>query len=446
MFSRGDRLGVAVSGGADSVCLLYLLTELASRWDLSLQVLHVNHNLRGEDSRGDAEFVRTLARRLELPFTLHEIDLLAIAGNLEAAARTARLEFFHERIGSGEVDRVALGHTRSDQAETVLFRFLRGSGVTGLAAIHPVTEEGLVRPMLDVDRGEVEGFLRERGIEWREDATNQSRDFARNRIRHELLPQLGRDWNPGIAEALAHTAEIARAEEEYWEGEIDQLAAVHLTYDPDGAVRLSVEALVALPKAAARRLVRRAFHTAGEGGSAADFDQVDAVLSLARRKSGSGRVQVPGLEVLRSFEQLRFGPPLLQRINEMCVTVPARIGIPGCNLCISLEMIENWETSSSPANVYNSQMGCLDWSRLSGRLKLRNWQPGDQYTPNGVPAAKKIKSLFQQARIPVWERTQWPVLTDAGVIVWTRRFGAASAVAAGSGCRKILAVSEVEIR
>ena len=147
MFAAGDRVAVAVSGGADSVCLLHVLLDLAPRWDLTLSVLHINHNLRGDASRADADFVRSLAVSLNLPFTLHDLDLSACPGNLEQSARSARLGFFHDRLAGGLATRIALGHTRSDQAETVLFRFLRGSGATGLAAIRPVTPSGIVRPL-----------------------------------------------------------------------------------------------------------------------------------------------------------------------------------------------------------------------------------------------------------------------------------------------------------
>src|ERR1039457_3522464 len=190
MFQRGARVGVAVSGGADSVCLLHVLLELAPRWDLQLSVLHLNHRLRGEESDGDEDFVRELAERLELPVTVQAWDQSRQAGrpappNLEEAAREARLAFFAQAIKSGAVERVALGHTRSDQSETVLFRFLRGAGTAGLAGIRPVTAAGIVRPLLGVERFQVEAFLLERGIEWREDSTNVSFQLARNRIRYD---------------------------------------------------------------------------------------------------------------------------------------------------------------------------------------------------------------------------------------------------------------------
>jgi tRNA(Ile)-lysidine synthase len=454
MFAAGDRVGVAVSGGADSVCLLHLLVELTARWQLGLSVLHVNHNLRGDASRGDAEFVRCLARSLNLPFTLYDLDLSNADGNLEQSARNGRLAFFHEHLAGGLATRIALGHTRSDQAETVLFRFLRGSGATGLAAIRPVTDQGIVRPLIEIERAEILAFLRERGIAWREDATNASLDFARNRIRHQLLPQLAREWNPAILETLAHTADLSLAEEAYWQAEIDRLAGLHLTRRGD-AVLISAAALTVLPLAAARRLVRHAIQVAGEKHDrphkamvcpTTDFRHIAAVLELAGRSEGTGRTQLPGLDVRRSFDWLRFAPPGRVEDYSVCVVVPGLIRIPGTDSAISLELLENSGTTRCAENVYNKWMGGIDWNKLSGPLELRNWRPGDQYQPMGIPAAKKIKTLFQQARIPIWERAQWPVLTDAESIVWVRGFGAATRVAAGTGSSRVLAVGELEVR
>src|ERR1039458_102177 len=278
MFAAGDRVAVAVSGGGGSGCLLEVLLEVASRWDLRLSVVHVNHHLRGAESDGDAEFVRGLAAERGLGFTVCDLDLSG-AGNLEQAARAGRLKFFHGLVARGTVERVALGHTRSDQAETVLFRLLRGSGAAGLAAIRPVTERGLVRPLLEAERSEVEGYLRERGMVWREDASNASRGFARNRIRHELLPQLAREWNPAIVETLAHTAEIALGEEAYWREEVARLAETHLRRK-GGGVLLEAGVLAGLPVAAGRRLVRRVLEEAKGDLRGIEFGHVAAVLEL----------------------------------------------------------------------------------------------------------------------------------------------------------------------
>jgi tRNA(Ile)-lysidine synthase len=445
MFEPGQKVGVAVSGGGDSVCLLHVLLELAPQWDLHLSVLHLDHGLRGGESRADAEFVRDLAARLGLPFCLRETPVAQSPDNLEQAARQARLAFFRETVAGGAVERVATGHTRSDQAETVLFRFLRGSGTAGLAGIRPVTAEGIVRPLLEVERSEVRQFLLERGIAWREDSTNSSLQFARNRIRHELLPQIAREWNPAIGETLANTADWALAEEAWWDAEIDRLACQHFTTSQN-AILLRAGVLPALPLAVARRLVRRAMELAKGDLRGIDFGHIRSVMDLARSPEGHGRLQAPGLDIFRSFEWLRFGQPgtggLESRNYRLPLAVPGTVRVPGTSLAISLELIDKSGPSVSPEWVYNDWVGCLDWQRLSGSLELRNWRPGDQYQPAGYSGQEKIKTLFQQARIPLWERRHWPVVTDGSSIVWARRFGPAAGLVAEQDAKVILKIRE----
>jgi tRNA(Ile)-lysidine synthase len=451
MFARGARVGVAVSGGADSLCLLHLLSQLAPQWDLSLTVLHLNHGLRGEESRADAEYVGVQAEQLGWPVIIRETTLPA-DGNLEQAARHARLEFFRQAIAgqaieSQPLDCVATGHTRSDQAETVLFRFLRGSGTTGLAGIRPSTSGHIVRPLIDLTHEEIEQYLLSHGIEWREDSSNATLQFARNRIRHQLLPLLEREWNPAIRETLAQTAEWARAEELYWESELDRLTSERL-YASLGFVFAKAEALFELPLAVARRLVRRAIELAKGDLRGIDFAHVEAILALAAGGEGHGRVQAPGIDVLRSFNWLRFGVlgsyGSVDRAYSVPASVPGVVRAEGAGVEISLVLIETPEIPDSSLNVYNGGVGYLDWGRLSGRMVLRNWRPGDQYQPIGRSREEKIKTLFQEFRIPIWERRHWPVITDGESIVWSRRFGPAANRAASSGSVTVLQIRESE--
>ena len=454
MFQTGQRVGVAVSGGADSVCLLHILFELAPRWNLHLSVLHLNHQLRGEESREHAGFVRALAEKFSLPFHLGETDVRRAVcesgDNLEQAARKARQQFFLEHLRTGAVDRIATGHTRSDQAETVLFRFLRGSGTAGLAGIRPVTAKGLVRPLIEIDREEIEQYLREHHIAWREDSTNASRDFARNRIRHDVLPMLEREWNPAMRETLAHTADWALEEEAYWQAETDRLASELLTLKPP-ALFVRTDQLNGLPVAAARRLVRRALEQVKGDLLAIDFRHIQAILALASQAEGDGRLQVPGVDVYRSFRWMRMAPPGMDRLENrnyrFPVPVPGSVPVPGGSSALVFQVVENRETTRfSPDSGYNKWMDHLDWARISGSLELRNWRPGDQYQPVGHSGEEKIKLLFQQARVPLWERRNWPVIISGSEILWARRFGPAANVAATPDSRVILTIQETENR
>lgn len=436
MFHPGQRVGAAVSGGADSVCLLHVLRELAPRWDLRLTVLHLDHQLRGEESRADATFVRELAAALHLPFELRETDVATrcreTSENLEQAARAARLDFFRDFITAGTLDRIATGHTRSDQAETVLFRFLRGAGTAGLAGIRPVTADGIVRPLLAIERAEIEQYLRERGIGWRVDATNASAAFARNRIRHELLPQLTHDWNPAMTATLAHTADWAQAEEAYWDSELARLVPVHLVVESP-AVLLRVESLAARPLAAARRLVRRAVEIAKGDLRGISFEHLADILDLAGSAEGHGRLQIPGLDIFRSFEWLRLAPPVTNNLEQRNYRFP--LPVPGCVKLPGQNAIHAELSGASGSEG-------LDWDGVSGPLEVRNWRPGDQYQPAGRASADKIKALFHQARIPLWERAHWPVVTAGESILWVRRFGPAAKHAAGPTTRMVLRIHE----
>src|SRR3984893_7162760 len=248
MFETGQRVGIAVSGGADSVFLLHGLHELAPRWNLNLSVVHIEHGIRGAASLADAEFVRGLASQFALPFHLRSANVPVVAGNLEQAARNARQRFYADLIAAGTLHRIATGHTHNDQAETVLYRILRGSGLAGLAGILPVTEESLVRPLLEVKRHEIETWLRERGIEWRQDESNCDPSYARNRLRHQTLPLLCETFNPRLDEALVHLASLAQDEERYWNSELDQYQLA-----PPESPILSASQLTGLPPAVATR-------------------------------------------------------------------------------------------------------------------------------------------------------------------------------------------------
>jgi len=439
MLARGHAVGVAVSGGADSVCLLHVLAELAPRWALRLVVLHLNHGLRGEESDQDEVFVRQLAASLGFNCLARRVDVGALrrltGDNLEQAARAARREFFLECMRQAGLARVALGHTRSDQAETVLLRLMRGSGTEGLAGILPVTREGFIRPLLGVERAEVEQYLRRRNIAWREDSTNRDLTLARNRIRLQVLPALLRDFNPALVGALARYAELAQAENDYWEPRIERLARRILRKRPP-AVLAPADRLACLPVAAGRRLVRRILEEVKGDRRRIEFEHVEQILRLAAEKEGHGRAQVPGVDVLRSFNWLRFIP-----LDQVRPPQPYSfsLDVPGeLELCGRLRLVAS-------ATEWDGEPGGLDLDRLPRPLVVRNWRPGDRYRPAGRDREVLIKQMFQEQKIPLWERSGWPVLTGGGLIVWSRGFGPAAEFHAAAGCRRILRLDISEI-
>jgi tRNA(Ile)-lysidine synthase len=414
MLPPGCRIIVAVSGGADSVCLLHVLRELAPA---SLAgIAHFNHKWRAEASDEDEAFAAELAAQSNLPFFRAEAAAVPLPGNLEQNARRARLKFFSSLDAT-----VALGHTRDDQAETVLFRFLRGSGLAGLAGIKPVAD-GIIRPLLDITRSEIEHFLRSRQIPWRNDATNLDPRFARNRIRRDLLPQLARDWNPQIVDTLAHLADLAHEEETYWQSHLvcqpqpscqsaPQSApgtAMRKHADkPADSIELPLTTLT-LPRALARRQIRRAISLAKGDLRRIEFHHIESILNLKHQLS------IPGLLVTRSFDWIRFGP-------TPPPADPVEIPNPGVypspdgltQICVEAAQADPCATLK------------LEEGPISFPLELRGWRPGDRYRPHGQSRDQKIQEMFQKARIPSWRRQNWPIVACLGRVLWARQFGAA---------------------
>lgn len=439
MLKPGDRVGVAVSGGADSVCLLHVLQRLAAGLRVSLTVVHLNHQLRGAESDADEVFVRELAVSLGLPSLIDSAPVAQRGGNLEQSGRRARQEFFARLIDRGCLEKIATAHTRSDQAETVLYRLIRGSGTAGLAGIRPVTAHGVIRPMLDVDRSDVLAYLGAHGLSWREDTSNEDPRFVRNRMRHHLLPLLARDYNPRIVSTLAQVADIARDEESWW---ARQIAASPLTRP-----RLPIPDLMAVHPAVRRRVVREILQQVRGDLRGISAAHIEAILALAAAPAGSGRVALPrGTEVIRSFDVLLFRQQTVPvEEYQFAAEAPVHVRLPGTSRRLSLQIIEIPSTSGSAGddNVYNGGGDCLDADRLPRPLVIRNWRPGDVLRRRGR-SERKLKLLFQKARVPLWSRRGWPVLAGGATIVWSRGFGVAAGFEPSAATRRILVVCEGE--
>ena len=299
----GDRICTAISGGADSVALLLTLhaANTAPRESLGvgLSAVHINHGLRGEESNADQRFVEDLCISLDIPLHLHQADVPARVAKtretIEEAARNVRYEFFTTLLTSGHADAILTAHTLDDQAETVLMKLLRGAWTEGLSAIHPIVtlpKGKILRPFLETRRADIEAFLKSTNRPWREDSTNTDTAFTRNKIRHELLPQL-RTYNPSLDQTLANLAELAREEESRWQTELARLlpqillpgkpvrgggrAVSTAPGQSQSAVSIELDRLRTLDPALRRRVLRAA---ARQLGARLSFDETSRLLAL----------------------------------------------------------------------------------------------------------------------------------------------------------------------
>jgi tRNA(Ile)-lysidine synthase len=420
LLRAGDRVAAAVSGGADSVALLRVLIDLDGELGIVLAVAHFNHGLRGEASDGDEAFVAELAKAQGLEFCVARGDVRDYASasglSIEAAGRELRYEWFAQLAREQRFDRIATAHTCDDQAETALLKFLRGAATRGLAGIYPIKTLAaearpvcVVRPLLPISRSEVETYLSGIGQSWREDESNLDRRFVRNRVRHELLPLLEREYNPNLRRLLADMAEVARGEEEYWRELVGREASARTS-----AGRFSVAGFAELPVALQRRLLKRWVEDAGIG---ADFEHIEKLRHCALGERL--RAELPGGHIARrEASALELRGPAREPVPayQYVLPIPGEVQIAELGRTVRATVLaEEFARETATEKL-------LDAELVGAELRVRNWCAGDRYWPAHSRAEEKLKRLFAEKHVPAEQRASWPVALHDSEIVWVTDF------------------------
>jgi tRNA(Ile)-lysidine synthase len=477
LLREGDRVGVAVSGGADSVALLLLLLDLQPKLGIALYVLHFHHQLRARAADADEKFVSRLAAKHKLPFIRGTADVNAIArrekSNLEDAARRARYAFFAQTAEQHNLAKIAVAHIADDQAETVLAHILRGTGLAGLGGIHPQAGK-IVRPLLSASRADVHAFLKSRKQPWREDATNRDITKTRARIREKLLPLLKKQFQPRVVEHLAALSAHARRDNALLDHLAEEFLAANLTFVPEGASvrvmdlltnsfepRTAVQidappshdgASSGLASRLIRLIVRRLkAESAKSRSTELTALHVSQILDLARSGRTGACLALPGgIQVRRHSDRVVFckkAPPEAQpeepsvpiyqyKIDSLSGATLVRV--PALRCAFRFTVIDCFgkrgETSRS-GEVLNGDL-------LSFPLTLRNWRYGDRFRARGHAKPQKLKRLFNEKRIDRWQRHGWPVLVSGGILAWSRGFGSSADYAADGETHTGIVIAE----
>jgi tRNA(Ile)-lysidine synthase len=409
MLDPRDRVLAGVSGGADSVCLALVLKELG----FEMAIAHVNHGLRGVESDGDEEFTRQLAEKLGVEFFSKKVSLSG--PNIEAAGREARRTFFDDIRCKHVFGKIALAHTRNDRVETFLMNLLRGSGSEGLVSMAPVSGN-IIRPLLEMGPDEIERYLQERNQTWRTDSTNFDLGFARNRLRHVVIPALSSEFNPNLIRTLLRTVEVLEGEDAWMRTLTNQFLAENGTKEGEEFV-IPVAGLESAHPGLVRRVFRAALRIAGSELHDVTFDHIETVRGLLEHGKSGKFMEIPGgLQVTREFERLvfRLAPGPIADYNYE-LKIPGEVHIPEVGKLFRAELVEMEANDAAGGRVF------VDAESIGPYVTIRNWKPGDYYRPVGLPAGK-LKKLFQRARIPRGHRTGWPVIVADSTIVWVASF------------------------
>jgi tRNA(Ile)-lysidine synthase len=467
MLRAGERVGVAVSGGADSVALLLLLVELRKQLGIVLSVVHFNHKLRGKYSEGDERFAARLAANYKLGFHVGRADIGAEAkrrkANLEDTGRRARYEFFETLVRHGVVDKVAVAHTADDQAETVLAHILRGTGLAGLGGIHPQVGQ-VVRPLLGLRRAELRVYLKSKKQIWREDASNRDTTRMRARIRKKLLPILEKQFQGAVVGHLATLAELAREDEALLDALVGEGMQTCVEKD-GGQVKIAAAHLLRKGKnlnkegtekgrlAIGRRIVRRIVGELKPRAGQLNAAHVGSILDLAQRGENGKSLHLPGgLLVRREHDSLVFciAGDHAEVTRRKSVEFEHAVNLDGSQALVrvpELSCVFRFRVIDWPAKRRDTiETGSvLDRDALQTPLALRNWHPGDRFRPCGHRSEHKLKRLLSKKSVSGREREGWPVVTSRGALVWARGFPVAAEFAANEKTRFGVVITEESI-
>lgn len=426
MILPGEKIAVGVSGGPDSMALLYLLHDLRDDLKCTLHIAHLDHMLRGEESRTDAAYVAEHARKLDISVTLEAIDvrkMIMPKESLESGARRIRYKFYERVMAKVKADKVALGHNADDQSETVMMRLLRGSGAQGLSGIPPI-RGNFIRPLIEISRSQIDEYLQEMQITPRQDSSNLNTTYTRNRIRHDLIPLLEKEYNQNIKRLLCQNGEILQAEDALLTDLARQALENCVRHSDARTVTIHVPALSEYHLALQRRILRLAIKTLAGNLRGFDYDHIQDLLNLALYRTTGSLISLPrGVWAEKVYDELMLRHQHLPRVPtesfDYSIKIPGETEIPDLGLSIRTigpESVHGENRKTQPSKDEHRET--FDHDKIRGDLHLRNRRPGDRFHPLGMSGTKKLKDFFMDEKIPRAMRNRVPILTDENNILW----------------------------
>jgi tRNA(Ile)-lysidine synthase len=434
MLEQGDHVLVAVSGGADSVALLRVLTILSNEYRLRLTIAHLNHGLRGAEADSEEAFVCHFSKEMGIGFISRRVDIRTLqkskGRSLEEIGRDERYMFLDEAAHSCGAGKIATGHHSDDQAETVILNLIRGSGLDGLKGIPPMRDRRIIRPLLYVSKKDIHTFLQQEGLPYIKDSSNMDPIFLRNSIRHRLLPELASHFNPRIKIGLCKTAEIIRREDDYLKSVIRQILLKWNIVSGHTEMGLPLDEFTDLHEALRARIIKYLLESLTESKTGIGYRHVESVLNLClSNRQQIVSLDLPGricvekyMNVLRIKKRTNRPARQSDRKNQanqpgfsFTVAVPGVVSLPKMGKAIHFDFVKKPDLAKIK---YSPQIAYLDYEMISLPLILRNHKPGDRIEPLGMTGTKKLHDYFIDRKIPFSFRDEIPLLVDTKSVIW----------------------------
>ena len=420
LLKKGDRVLVALSGGPDSVALLYGLLAIQPEFDLKLYLAHLNHKLRGAESDEDERFVKELAGSLKLRFFSKRVDVQKESKrrklSIEECAREIRYEYLQKIAERIKADKIALGHQADDQAETFLMRLLRGAGGAGLSGI-PAKRGKIIRPLIQIKREDIEKFLKANKISYRLDSSNYLTDYFRNKVRLSFLPKIKEEFNPKIVETLNRTADILSFQQEYIEKICEQILQEIGTKGKNRII-IALKEFAHYDISLQREMIRLCVKKLKGDLNQLTYESVERALDLVQKKKSGRKVRLANkiwMEI--SEKELVFYKEREAKEFDYSLALPGEVNLKGCGVKIKAEIVKGKPTSRI-LFTQDQNIAFLDWEKLKSPFRLRSRRRGDKFKPLGMKGTKSLADFLIDAKVLHHLRDEVPILTSKGKIAW----------------------------
>ncbi|MCT4565947.1 MAG: tRNA lysidine(34) synthetase TilS [Maledivibacter sp.] len=426
LIEKGEGVVVGVSGGPDSICLLHLLWRLRETFNINISVVHLDHQFRGEEAQKDAKYVEEFCRALGIKAFIFSYDVGKYSREkgitLEEGGRELRYQLFDKVARETSSSKIAIAQNRNDQGETVLMRLIRGSGLDGLTAIDYKRDGKIIRPLLDIDRKEIEEYCKENDLKPRIDKTNLEAIYTRNKIRLELIPYIKENFNPSIIDALWRSANLLRDDSHYLDLLTEEkLKGITIKKNED-EFSLDQNGFDKLNIAMKKRILRSAIREVKGNLKEVGWTHIEGILELIDRKKVGSRLDLPGHIMAQlgynSIDVKKSKEP--QKDNkdygfEYRVDIGKTTHIEALDTSVRLDIVDKWEIRSNKKDRYTV---FVDYDKIQGGLSIRNRRNGDRFKPVGMKGTKKIKNYFIDQKISKYIRDEIPLLCDEKGIIW----------------------------